>query len=713
MGEDGKRYQLWQDFPVTFYAAGENTCLRALWKWLEAQSVHVKLERAQRRDLFSGEITVLSIQVRDPIKQPWLFAEINRVFPQLTYFDADISIFLRHAARYHTFPFASCRIQMDENHKVYDLVVLNSPWHNDQELPPIRMVAFEPDADPAHAFPSKIITRTANSQTAMPLEPARALIVHINSILSKYDPDLILTAHGDTWLFQHLLKLAKKVNIPLNLNRDPDSPTVYKSERSYFAYGQVIYRGGQIHLKGRLHLDITNTVMYHDYGLEGVWELARITSLPVQTAARVSPGTGISSMQIVNALKSEILIPWRKQQAEYPKSILELVRSDMGGLVFQPTIGLHKDVAEIDFVSMYPTIMERFNISPETIIPGITDPKTGLPCTKMNTGLIPQTLKPLLEKRIGLKAELASMSKWDYRYATYKARSSAHKWLLVTCFGYLGYKNARFGRIEAHEAVTAYGREALLRAKEAAEDLGFEVLHLYVDGMWVKKKGCREVKDFQPLLDKILADTNLPISLDGIYRWIAFLPSRRDSRVPVANRYFGVFQNGEIKTRGIELRRHDTPHFISETQHEILNLFASSLDISASLIKAYSLVRQRILDLNKYRIALEKLLVTQTLSRTLDEYQANSPLRIAVGQLQTVNKFIRPGQRVRFLYTRGSPGVHAWDLPTVPAPNCINALEYQKLLFRAVETVLTPFDVSIDKIRQHVFGNAVQLLLGV
>jgi DNA polymerase II len=61
----------------------------------------------------------------------------------------------------------------------------------------------------------------------------------------------------------------------------------------------------------------------------------------------------------------------------------------------------------------------------------------------------------------------------------------------VTCFGYLGYKNARFGRIEAHEAVTAYGREALLRAKEAAEDMGFTVLHMYVDGLWVQEAGAR------------------------------------------------------------------------------------------------------------------------------------------------------------------------------------------------------------------------------
>ena len=53
--------------------------------------------------------------------------------------------------------------------------------------------------------------------------------------------------------------------------------------------------------------------------------------------------------------------------------------------------------------------------------------------------------------------------------APYKQRQTALKWMLVTCFGYLGYKNARFGQIEAHEAVTAHGREKLLCAKETFE----------------------------------------------------------------------------------------------------------------------------------------------------------------------------------------------------------------------------------------------------
>ena len=91
-------------------------------------------------------------------------------------------------------------------------------------------------------------------------------------------------------------------------------------------------------------------------------------------------------------------------------------------------------------------------------------------------GLVPATLRPLLARRIALKEELAAMDPRDCRYRALKARAAALKWLLVVCFGYLGYKNARFGRIEGHEAVTAYGREMLLRAKEAAEDMGYTCL---------------------------------------------------------------------------------------------------------------------------------------------------------------------------------------------------------------------------------------------
>jgi DNA polymerase-2 len=377
--------------------------------------------------------------------------------------------------------------------------------------------------------------------------------------------------------------------------------------------------------------------------------------------------------------------------------VLNLVRSDMGGMVYQPSIGLHADIAEVDFISMYPSIMAHFNISPETIVPGARNPETGLPVTCGEPGLIPQTLSPLLQKRIALKTALLTLPKWDPRLKRYKAAASAHKWLLVTCFGYLGYKNARFGRIEAHEAVTAYGREALLRAKEAAEDLGFEVLHLYVDGMWVKKPGSKAAADFQPLLDEILNRTGLPIALDGVYRWVAFLPSRMDPRVPVANRYFGVFQSGEIKARGIELRRRDTPAFVRETQQAMLEILAkaSSVDELQNLLpEVQALVRKRLADLKSGRVPLEKLIVHQTLSRELDRYRSPSPAAIAARQLADTGKTLRPGQSVRLVFTLGSPDVHAWDLEEKIDPRTVDVTYYIKLLKRAEETISQFFDTE-------------------
>jgi DNA polymerase-2 len=705
LGDDGARRRLRQDLSATFYVGGSASRLHTLWCCLKNQPVSVRLARTEHRDLFAGMITVLAVEVTHPIDLPGLFRTISHSFPDLTYYDADLPLPLRHAAIYNTFPLARCRVTADANGTIGEFATLNSPWELDPSFPLLRTMILEPDVDPSHAEPKRIKVRTPRGQFTLDMEPSRALLVSLRALLSRHDPDLLLTAWGDTWLLPRLLALSQQTGINLHLNRDPDHKITHRPQRTYFAYGQVIHRGQQMHLYGRWHIDVYNAVMYHDYGLEGIWELARVTSLPVQTVARVSPGTGISAMQIVMALRQKILVPWHKQQAERPKTALELLHADQGGLVFQPTIGLHANVGEIDFVSMYPSIMRCFNISPETVgterPTAELVPELGMIVDHDPPGLIPQTLAPLLDKRLALKQQLMTLSKWDARRKRYKACASAHKWLLVTCFGYLGYKNARFGRIEAHEAVTAYGREALLRAKEAAEDLGFTVLHLYVDGVWVKKDGCTKVQDFRPLLDEILSRTGLPIALDGIYRWVAFLPSRQDVRVPVANRYFGIFQDGTIKTRGIDLRRHDTPPFIAETQQQMLEVLveASNTDqLPEHVPKIHALLRRRLTDLRQGRISLEKLLVRQTLSRELNAYRTPSPVAQAVAQLQAAGKTIRPGQSVRFLYTRGEPGVVAWDLPNPPDPRTIDVPQYKKLLQRAAQTVLellTPPSTSL------------------
>jgi DNA polymerase II len=136
--------------------------------------------------------------------------------------------------------------------------------------------------------------------------------------------------------------------------------------------------------------------------------------------------------------------------------------------------------------------------------------------------------------------------------ARYEACQSALKWVGVTCFGYLGYRNARFGRIESHEAVTAFGREKLLRAKEIAEAHGFTLLHALTDAVWIQRADVSNGV-LAALCAEITHATGVTMQLEGHYRWVAFLPSKVRADLPVATRYFGVFADGHLEGQGARL----------------------------------------------------------------------------------------------------------------------------------------------------------------
>jgi DNA polymerase-2 len=187
--------------------------------------------------------------------------------------------------------------------------------------------------------------------------------------------------------------------------------------------------------------------------------------------------------------------------------------------------------------------------------------------------------------------------------------------------------------------------------------------------------------------------------MDGVYRWVVFLPSRVNGRVPVPNRYFGVFQDGSVKVRGIEARRRDSAPFITKTQLHLLEILAQAEDadhLKDVLPKAQAYVRKQLYLLRQGGVSLEQLLVSQKLSKELTEYSAPSPAARAVRQMQAAGRAVRPGQRVRFLFTLGKPGVCAWDVPGAhPDPHTLDLPRYCTLFERAVQTVLDPIEQSV------------------
>jgi len=677
--DDDKRLHLRMEFEVTFYAAGEFSLLRQAWKYLREKNV--RLERTVRRDLFLGERDVMAVTTPDPANIQKLFGDLQRQFPSLDYYDADIPITLRFIAQTNTHLLGRCRIRLDDGW-VQSIEPLSSPWEIDPTPIPLRILTLTPDCNPVVRNPKQLHLNYNQRGYSLSLESPRLFMIGLKADLQRLDPDLILTDYGDTWLFPQLEKWSKETGIELSPNRDESRQVLTRKADSYFAYGQVTFRGAQAHLFGRWHIDRKNAMSFGEYGLEGAMEQARVTGIGVQEMARKSPGAGITAMQMLTAQRNNIMVPVQKQQVEDRKTLAELIRADHGGLIYQPIIGLHGNVAQIDFSSMYPAIIVKHNISPETV---------GL--ENAPEGLIPKTLRPLLEKRLMLKNILSDLDQRDCRVEILKARASALKWLLVVCFGYLGYKNARFGKIESHEAVTAMSRELMLQAKEVAEDMGFTVLHMYVDCLFVQQEGFHKPSDFTQLMNAIEEKTGIPIALEGVFKWVAFLASKRDARVPVPNQYFGAFQDGTLKYRGIELRRRDTTLWVRKTQLKALEILARAntpYEFADRIPDVMALVEGAKRDLRIGRVPLGELLIRQRLSRTIEAYKTPSPAARAARQLQAQGRQFAPGQSLEFLFARNASGVHAWELKEALDIGKLDTKRYYKLLDRAIQTVLNP-----------------------
>ncbi|MBI2164113.1 MAG: hypothetical protein HYU32_08320 [candidate division NC10 bacterium] len=430
--------------------------------------------------------------------------------------------------------------------------VEGSAWDLEYPEPPLTLMALSGQGDeqgrgaPLGKLRSLTISCEGETTTLDEGDP-ETLLGELNTLIRRFDPHVLVTDWGDAFLVPALLGLARRAEAPPEFDREVVRRRIRSAGRSYFSYGRVVYQAPSYPFFGRWHLDSRNSFLLKETALAGLLELSRLSKVPVQKMARTSPGSAISMMQLDRALTDGILIPWKKGEPERWKTAWDLLVADKGGLVYQPITGLYEGVAEIDFASMYPAMMVHHNISPETVdcacCPDNAAPEIGYSTCRRREGLVTRTLRPILLRRQALK-RLRDAAFGPAR-ERYDHRQTALKWILVTCFGYLGYKNARFGRIEAHETVTAYAREKLLTARALAETRGFRVLHAIVDSMWIQKAGATEAES-RDLCRAIREAVGIAINLEGIYKWVSFLPSRVDPAVSVANRYLGAFRSGEL-----------------------------------------------------------------------------------------------------------------------------------------------------------------------
>jgi DNA polymerase-2 len=665
-----KRHRLIDRFAPAFYVRGLTASLKRLEQALQRFGADVSSRFTERTDLWENRaVPVLEVTVARPTQFSSWVRWVHRFDSRLLLFDSDLMLESLYCWHHSIFPLARVEAETDAAGNISALECRDDAWSLDYEIPPLAVMQMRlsglsrvnPSHGPAHGSAHG---HAHGRQAALEIEidgscfemddscePAASGIYRL---LKRYDPDLIVTEWGDGTILPLLQKQAARLRVALPLNRDPDATVQERRARSYTSYGRILFKDATTTLRGRLHVDARNSFIADKCNLSGLWELARVTKLPVQYAARTTTGTGISYMQMELAWRDGALIPEQKAEPEDPKSPDELLLADRGGLVFTPTMGFSPNVAELDFVSQYPSIMARFNISPETVnCPCCPDvarvPELGYRICQRRRGITSRVVEKLIAKRTQLK-QLRHSAPADLA-ERYGLQRDSLKWLLVCCFGYTGYKNARFGKIEAHEAINAVARETLLVAKEIAEARGFTVLHALVDSIYVSKEDA-ERADYESLAEEIERQTKLPIAIEAVYRYVVFLPSRQFADVPVPNRFFAVSESGELKVRGIESRRHDTAPLVSRMQSEVLAILSEAHDLAGyrqKLADSRRVLQRYQTQLEDGSVPIEDLVISKRITRAPRDYQKAGATAIVAQQLFGCGVKLRPGETVEYV----------------------------------------------------------------
>jgi len=654
----------------------------------------ISIRRERGKDLREGEVEVLRVTAVSPVlyRRVQDFVRKKRAFCDAELYNIQIAPEQIFAFRRKIFPFGKVILRGRE------IVPDDDPTSLDYPVPDLRIMTIRP------------VTGSLNPKFMKHLPPllleieGRELIFDggdptwLEDLIRKYDPDLLITDFGDEVILPAMVRSGIG-----NLCRDSSKPLIRKG-KSFMSYGEIVYRADSVFLRGRIHIDRMNSFFYSEVGTEGLIELARISAVSAQVLARTSVGTPLTAIEIRKAWEEGWLIPYRKNLPEDPKTALKLHQIDRGGLSFRPIPGLHENVAEYDFFSMYPSIIAGFNLSYETINCPHRECRIVLPfagyrvCTRRE-GIVPRVLRWLIARRKRYKEMLEEAS--GDRRDSLDSRQNALKWLLVVSFGYLGYKNAVFGRIESHEATTAIGRELLLFVKEKAEQKGYRVLHALTDALWVHKRDATE-EDYRKLedfLNRELSRWITPInpraegftlSLEGVYHWIVFCPSREDG-TGVPNRYYGKFSKGEIKVRGIGIRRRDTPGIVRRFEEEALSILSG-----AENREEFLELMERVMELKEeYAMKLKEgkvnpldLIIYKKVTKRPEEYRRKCDTAEVVCTLAKEGFQVQPGDRIGIICTTAGyvPAIRYLFGSPVPKPidieRYLNLLERDSLLLR-------------------------------
>ncbi|XP_074549781.1 DNA polymerase alpha catalytic subunit [Halichoeres trimaculatus] len=295
-----------------------------------------------------------------------------------------------------------------------------------------------------------------------------------------------------------------------------------------------------------------------------------------------------------------------------------------GGLVLDPKVGFYdKFVLLLDFNSLYPSIIQEFNICFTTVqreaynskkkneddeseeVPEIPDPD-------LEMGILPKEIRKLVERRRQVKQLMKQQDINPDLYLQYDIRQKALKLTANSMYGCLGFSYSRFYAKPLAALVTHKGREILMHTKDMVQKMNLEVIYGDTDSIMINTNS-KSLEEVFKLGNKVKAEVNklyklLEIDIDGVFKALLLLKKKKYAALVVENHGDGRYSVKQ-ELKGLDIVRRDWCELAKECGNYVIGQILSDQNrdvivenIQKHLVEVGEKVSGGAIPLNQYEI---------------------------------------------------------------------------------------------------------------
>jgi DNA polymerase I len=426
--------------------------------------------------------------------------------------------------------------------------------------------------------------------------------------------------------------------------------------------------------------------------------ISRIARMPIDDIARMGVSQWIRSLIYYEHRQRNALIPKRTELEKKSVGVVsDAIIKDKkyrGGLVVEPTEGIHFNVTVMDFASLYPSIIKVKNISYETVrCPHEECKKNTIPqtnhwvCTKHN-GLTSLLIGSLRDLRVNYYKHLSkNESLSEEQRQQYDVVSQALKVILNASYGVMGAEIFPLYFLPAAEATTAIGRHTILETIKRCKELEIEVLYGDTDSLFIKNPTREQI---QKVIEWAKKEHSVELEVDKEYRYVV-LSSRKKN-------YLGVTKSGKVDVKGLTGKKSHTPPFIKTLFYELLDILSqvqSVEDFTNAKKQISNKITEYVKKVEAKEIPLSELAFNVMISKTPSEYVKTVPQHIRAAKLLESIREIKKGDIISYVKIINKPGVKPVEMARQDE---IDSKKYMEFMESTLDQITSSMDLDFDTI---------------